>query len=391
VTDLVVVSYFNPRDVLGGAEQIAWAEAELLSTSRKVAFVSSSVPVADVAFPQYRIAAWTRRLYQPLGTRRRNPVLLCLFHLLSLFNPVVLVDALLLFRRLRPSVVHTHNLFAISPALWLAARISGARVVHTHHDLWLLCERATMTDTSGRPCGEAQLTCVGCKALRPVKKAQLPLVTVEVFPSEWLRDRLGRAGEIVRNFSTTYHHRSDGSRARTHPTLVYVGALVPHKLGVLLEAFEQASREAGPEMRLAVVGAGPLAEKVISASAANPRIEYLGRLEPEERDLLLEEAAAVVIPSACTEGSPLVFFEALAAGIPVIASDIGGISELEVFGNVVLVPPGDATALAGALMTLLTDSGLAGRLRAHAEENHMNASPQRFAAEVNRLLTVDQG
>jgi glycosyltransferase involved in cell wall biosynthesis len=387
VAELLVVSYWNPDDLLGGAEQIAWAEAELLSETRRVAFASASPPVEGAPFAQYRLGAWTRRLYQPLSTRRRNPLLLGLFHLLSLFNPVVLFEALRLFGRIRPDVVHTHNLVAISPAVWLAARLRGARVMHTHHDLWLLCELNTMTDLSaGRPCGEAQLTCVGCKSLRPAKRAQLASVSIEVFPSEWLRDRLNRSGAVVPSFSTTYRSGTVESPAPHEPTFVYVGALVPHKLGVLLEAFELASAEGDPPMRLAVAGAGPLAEKVTRASEVNPRVEYLGRVDPEERDRLLSGATAAVVPSTCPEASSLVFFEALAAGIPVIASDIGGITELQAYGNLLLVPPGDAPALASALRTLLTNPGEAQMLRAKARVHRDGASPQRFAADVSRLL-----
>ena len=191
--DLAIVSYFNPADFLGGAERIAWAEAELLSATRRVAFVSASPPAAGTTVAQLRVGGWTRSLYQPPGPRR-NPVKLVIFHLLSQFNPFVLVEAVGLFRRLQPKVVHTHNLIALSPAIWLAARLSGSRVIHTHQDLWLNCERATMTDAEGRPCGESQLTCLACRSLRPVKKLQIKLVATEIFPSRWLRDRMGRRG-----------------------------------------------------------------------------------------------------------------------------------------------------------------------------------------------------
>ena len=147
------MSYFNPHDLPGGAERVAWAEAEILSEDREVAFVSASRPAGSPPFAQHRLGGWTRPLYRPEGSPR-STVVLAVFHLLSVFNPVVLFEALAFFRRWRPAFVHTHNLIALSPAVWLAARLSGARVVHTHHDLWLLCERATMTLEDGTPCGE---------------------------------------------------------------------------------------------------------------------------------------------------------------------------------------------------------------------------------------------
>ena len=97
------------------------------------------------------------------------------------------------------------------------------------------------------------------------------------------------------------------------PLIVYVGALTPHKLGSLLEAFELASVRM--PMRLAIAGSGPLAAKVEAAADANSELEYLGQLD-EARDRLLRRATALVIPSTCEESSPLVFFEGLAAGLP---------------------------------------------------------------------------
>jgi glycosyltransferase involved in cell wall biosynthesis len=383
--DVVVVSYFNAKDVTGGAERIAWTEAELLAATHKVLFVSTSAPTGEARFAQYQLAAWTRRLYQPTTEARRNPLLLGLFHLLSLFNPAAFVQALWLFRRVKPATVHTHNLVALSPAMWLAARLAGARAIHTHHDLWALCEYATMTDSSGRPCNEAQPVCRLCRALRPPKRAQLRLVSTEIFPSRWLRDRLGRRGEIIPSFATTYHSQvsepvSSGS------TVAYVGLLAPHKLGALLDAFEALPATAGPPIRLVIAGSGPMSEAVTSAAEVNPCVEYLGPLDADARDRMLAQAALLVIPSTCTEGSPLVFFEALAAGLPVVGSDVGGITELQRFGNVVLVPPGDASRLAQTLVQLVGDGEWMGRLQEAARRHRSEASPARYRDAIRDVF-----
>jgi glycosyltransferase involved in cell wall biosynthesis len=381
--ELAIVSFFNPSDFPGGAERIAWAEAELLATKRVVAFVAASPPREEAPFAQYRLGGWTRPMYQAPWTRR-NPLTLVAFHLLSQFNPVVLLEAVALFRRLRPAIVHTHNLIGLSPTVWLAARLSGAKVVHTHHDHWLVCERVTMTDARGLPCNESRPACSICRALRPAKKLQAGLLDAELFPSAYLRDRMARKGEIVPSFSTAeIVPRDDAPEALT---LLYLGALTPPKLGVLLEGFEAAFASGAAPLRLVIAGAGPLESSVTRLARSNGNVSYRGQVDAEERDRLLGEASAVVIPSVCPEVSPLVFFEALAAGVPVIASDIGGISELEQYGNVVLVPPGDADALANALTDLLADEGRLARLRAAAQRSRHVASRERFEADVERAL-----
>lgn len=381
--DIAVVSYFNPADVLGGAERYAWAEAELLSATRRVAFVSASRPALPAPFQQLHIGGWTRSLYQPPGSQR-NPIKLVVLHLLNLFNPAVFVESLRAFRRLRPAVVHTHNLIALSPAVWLSARLAGARVIHTHQDLWLLCERATMTDVEGRPCNESQLTCRACRALRPAKRLLMRGVTVEVFSSRWLRDRLGRRGPIVPSFSTS-RPLVEARALTSGSTAAYIGALTPHKLGPLLEAFGIASALV-PEARLVIAGAGPLEAEVREAAEVSSNVVYLGQVDSRVRDQLLQEASVLVIPSTCPENSPLVYFEALAAGVPVIASDIGGITELQRWGNVLLVPPGDEAALANALAELLQDDDMRATLKARGLEHRDDALPERFVRQMEDVF-----
>lgn len=388
--DVAVACYFNPADVLGGAEQIAWAEAKLLRETQRVVFLSASAPVADSPLTQFRVGGWTRSLYQPAGTRR-NPAELALFHLLSLFNPVVFFESLVLFHRLRPAVVHTHNLIALSPALWLAARLSGAKVIHTHHDLWLRCERATMTDAKGRPCNDSQPTCRLCHLLRRPKELQIGLVTRDIFPSNWLRERLGRAGAIIPSFAISESLDEPDLPPSSPATVAYIGALSPHKLGPLLEAFTLAAKGGGAAMRLVIAGAGPLEQTVRATARLNPDVIYLNQIDSAARDRLLKSASVAVIPSTCAENSPLVFFEALAAGLPVIASDIGGITELQRFGNLILVEPDNAQALAGALNALLNDLPRAAELRAAASHHRAEASPTRFLAQLGEVLASLDG
>jgi glycosyltransferase involved in cell wall biosynthesis len=169
--------------------------------------------------------------------------------------------------------------------------------------------------------------------------------------------------------------------------VAYIGALTPHKLGPLLDAFAKAS-ESELRMQLVIAGTGPLEERVVAAAESNSDIRYVGQVDGPFREQVLQQATALVIPSTCAENSPLVFFEALAAGLPVIASDIGGLTELAKWGNLVLVPPGDSDALASAFAALLADDDRLAELRASAFRHRAEASPERFAREMEGVIAA---
>jgi glycosyltransferase involved in cell wall biosynthesis len=91
-------------------------------------------------------------------------------------------------------------------------------------------------------------------------------------------------------------------------------------------------------------------------------------------------APYVVLASGDKDGIPTSVVEAMAAGLPIVASDVGAIGEVVVDGQEgLLVPPGDPAALAAALRRLLADGGLAARLGA--------AAARRFDAEFDARVT----
>jgi glycosyltransferase involved in cell wall biosynthesis len=155
------------------------------------------------------------------------------------------------------------------------------------------------------------------------------------------------------------------------PRLLCVGRLIPIKGHiVLLRALAEAHRQV-PGLRLDIAGRGPL-EPALRALAKELELEdavrFLGHVSPIQR--AIEESAVVVVPSL-GEGFGMVALEAMERARPVIAAEIGGLGELVEDGVTgLLVPPGDADALAAALVRLAGDlsgaaaMGEAGRRRA---------------------------
>jgi glycosyltransferase involved in cell wall biosynthesis len=150
------------------------------------------------------------------------------------------------------------------------------------------------------------------------------------------------------------------------PAVFAAGRLTAQKgFTVLIDAAAQwQGRDPVPE--LAIAGEGPLASQLSArALAAGVPVRFLGRRA--DVPALMAAADVVVVPSLW-EGQPLVVQEALQAGRPVVASRAGGIPDLTGEDGALLVPPGDATALAGAVLAVLDDRPMAARLGATATE-----------------------
>jgi len=142
------------------------------------------------------------------------------------------------------------------------------------------------------------------------------------------------------------------------PAVLAIGRLAPQKDFATLIAAAPAWRDLAD---LVIAGSGPLEPALRSqASALGLDVSFAGHLE--DVATLLASAAVFVLPSRW-EGQPLVLQEAMRAGVPVVATRVGGIPALTGPDAALLVPPGDPDALAVAVRSVLTGPALATRLR----------------------------
>jgi glycosyltransferase involved in cell wall biosynthesis len=167
------------------------------------------------------------------------------------------------------------------------------------------------------------------------------------------------------------------------PTVLTVARLHRQKrLDLLIDA--AAGWRGRPDApQVLVAGDGPLAAalRARSAAAGSP-VRFLGA-RTDVADLI--EAADVVVLPSDWEARPFVAQEALRAGVPLVATDVGGVRDL-VGDAAVLVPPGDAAALRQAVDAVLADAEVRRRLR---ETGPMRAQewpgPAEMASEVESI------
>jgi glycosyltransferase involved in cell wall biosynthesis len=169
------------------------------------------------------------------------------------------------------------------------------------------------------------------------------------------------------------------------PALAFAGRLTAQKsLRVALEAVA-----AVDGVELLIAGAGderPAIERDIAELGLDARVRLLGA-QPRARVVELFAAADASILSSSWENFPHTVVEALAAGTPVLATATGGVAEVVHDGeNGLLVPVGDAAALAGAIRRFFADDELRGRLRSAAAASVAAYAPERVFAELEQTL-----
>jgi glycogen synthase len=398
---ILLLAQFLPP-LLGGEERHVWTLARALAarshdvtllgfaTDREQPGESHAEGVRIV-----RVRTATSRL-PGLYTDPSRP------HALPLPDPLVSRAIRHELTRGRFDVVHAHNWIANS-ALGPAAH-ARVPLVMTLHDYSHICVTKRMMEHGKQRClGPSPLRCLSCATAhygagngaitlaanawtarrRADRVARFAAVSSAVADAVSLRDNntwLGDAGlnpEVIPNFIPDEIVLEEIPPTGPSAPLLFVGDLSPDKgVQTLLEAYHLlddppklllAGRPTSATPPLVPVGrSGPE-----NAWTIPDGVELAGELAHDEVLGLFRSARAVIVPSVWSDPCPTVVLEAMAAGRPVVAAASGGIVDMVVDGVTGhLVPPGDVSALAQAITSLLRDPdsarafGAAGRNRA---------------------------
>jgi phosphatidylinositol alpha-mannosyltransferase len=194
------------------------------------------------------------------------------------------------------------------------------------------------------------------------------------------RDALGGEYRLVFNGIEIDRITKVEPAKKEQRTVFFVGRHEPRKgLDVLLAALAELPRD----IKLWIAGDGPDTQLLQARVAGDPRVEWLGRISEDDKIARLRAADVFCAPSLRGESFGIVLLEAMAAGTPVVASDLPGYANVARAGrDALLVPPGDAAALAAAIRNVLVDDDLADRLvtsgGARAESFSMDRLASRY-------------
>lgn len=183
--------------------------------------------------------------------------------------------------------------------------------------------------------------------------------------------------------------------------LLFSGRIIPDKgLMVLLSALQMIVHDASTQPLLVVTGSAKMGlegnpdaweqadayEQQVRQAARNLPVRFVGATPRAQMPLLYRAADIFVCPSTYQEPLGMVNVEAQACGTPVIASAVGGIPDVvEHEVNGLLVPPGDAQALARALLRLIHDRSLRARLGTAARESSSQLDWRLLAARLDEI------
>ena len=192
-----------------------------------------------------------------------------------------------------------------------------------------------------------------------------------IVPSGFLKEvfrRFGLAAEIVPNVIDLERFSArvgGGSRDGAAPHLVVTRNLEPlYDVGTAIRAFAIV-RRTRPDARLTIAGSGPERERLAALArslGAADCVAFTGRID-NERIAELYRQADVSINSSLVDNMPNSILESLASGVPVVSTDVGGVRYVVEHGKTaLLVPPGDAEAMARAVLGLLDQPEEARRL-----------------------------
>ncbi len=273
-------------------------------------------------------------------------------------SPLAITPIRRAIRSFGPDVLHVHE--ALVPSTSMYTVLGASRRVPVAATFHAYAERSPLLSAAA-------------PVLRPIWRRLDVRIAVSEAARGFVGDRFAGEVRVVPNgcdvgaFASALSDReAEGRRPEGDgPRILWVARLDPQKgFADALRAFELVLRE-GPGATLTVAGDGPDRSAIDRLPApAGDRVEMLGAVPHDRLAALFGRSDVFVSPARGQESFGMTLVEAMAAGVPVVASDIPGYREVVRDGvDGLLVPPGDPAALAGTIMRVTKDAGLAARLR----------------------------
>jgi glycosyltransferase involved in cell wall biosynthesis len=385
---VLLVSHRFPPDGIAGVERYTQRLAAELSAAGDTVSILTRRPAAEPIEPRTirERTADGITIHRLVGGTSRPDRFLANHERLERLFTAALIEA-------APDVVHFNHLIDLPPRCMSIARRYGAAVVLTLHDYYFACPLFQLRKHSGELCagpdgGDAcARTCFSHEgpAAAPRWKCRsayfrklLAVADRVIAPSQYLASAFARLGiehphlEVVPNGvlidpPAAWELSSVTPERRGSLNLAFIGMVVPHKgVHVILEALSIAGAGSVNLVILGQIQDRQYGHELRERAAQIPGLKFrmYGAYRLNELRYLLNNVDCVLVPSQWPENFPLVTQEALAYGIPLVASRLGGLTEIVSEGQNGLTFEHDRPEqLAAILRRLSQEADLLARLR----------------------------
>ena len=366
---ICLISNLYPPFMLGGAEISVRRDAEGLLKKKHEVLVITTSPnrkssIEDInGVKVYRTNPLN--LYAVYNHQNQPEFLKPIWHGFDLWGLHSYVVVKNILKKEVPEVVHINNFKGLSLSVFSAAKRLSLPLIFTAHDYSLICPRANLLNGSGEICNTPSRFCMLYNRIQKYLVDNKPdLVTA---PSQFVIDKLKEEGlfEGVKTMKLPLGiELSDEKAEKSYNTIdiLYVGGLSKHKgVRILITAFKELDYD---NIILHIVGKGVDGNEFKKIGGSDKRIIFHGFVQDKELIQLYQKANLLVVPSIWYDNSPMVIYESLINGTPVIGSRIGGIPELIEDGyNGYLFEAGNVDELKGILERLIDNPSELQRLK----------------------------
>jgi len=374
---LIVSNLFPPR-VIGGAEVAAHAWACWLASRghevRVLTTASEEHPAGRRETEDGLIVE--RRDFghvYPLGQLSQPPaVRRAVWHWQDHFGGEARQRCAAAIAEFQPDIINCHDLQGLGYAVLHEVAASGLPCVQTLHDFGFLCLNMAMY-RQGAECARQDFV---CRASMMIKRTGWAGIRRLSFwsPSRALLERHlphlpPHLEAATIPYPLSFMEAADCRRERGGVLqLLYVGQVTEIKgVEFILRVLAGLAEEFTFHLR--IVGGGAECDRLKDVYARESWVEFAGRVPPGRVGGYMEESDLLLTPSLWFENSPLVVYQAIHLGLPVMASRTGGLPELVEDGvSGALVAPGDVVAWTSHLRAVMSDPAILDRWQAGAEE-----------------------
>jgi len=389
---ILLINTLYPPQVMGGAEISVRMIAEAMAKRGLAVGVVSVHQDREVRHEvRNGVELWFLphgNVYWPFDKRRwwhklgKIP-----WHVLNLYNPRLHGRIGAVIRKFQPDLIHLNvtTMVGMSALRW--AKMLQLPVIQTLHDYNLLCTNGSMMK-HGKPC---ETSCAACIPFSRIKRAAtVGVTTVAVGVSKFTLDRTCAGGFFADCERLVIGNQVDPIAVVPRPAPApgnvrfgYLGRLEPAKgIDKLLAAWAGMS----PRPRLLIAGTGtPEYTAKLMEQYKDPALTFLGWTKADP--FLAGQIDCLIVPSVFNEPFGRVVIEAYAHGVPVIASNRGGMGELVVAGQTGMQfdPDGDIAVVIRSAEKMLADPAVFAAWSANARTFSAKYHAEVIEGEYERL------